>query len=175
MVKAKKAIFFDRDGTLIKTKISNDNKPIAIKELNECIIFPSVKKILNKLKKNFLIFVITNQPDVANKKNLKLNVIKVNNYLKKVLPIKKFFVCYCNNNKCNFRKPNIGMILKAKKKYNLDLANSYVIGDRWKDIDSGNKAGCITIFLEKKYNERLKTKPNYTINYFYKLKKIFKI
>ena len=53
MVKIKKAIFFDRDGTLIKTNISNDNKPIAIKKLNECKLFPSVQKILNKLKKNF--------------------------------------------------------------------------------------------------------------------------
>lgn len=175
MVKAKKAIFFDRDGTLIKTKISNDNKPLAIKKLNECIIFPSVKKILNKLKKNFLIFVITNQPDVANKKNLKLNVIRVNNHLKKILPIKEFFVCYCNNDKCKFRKPNIGMILKAKKKYNLDLENSYVIGDRWKDVDAGNKAGCITILLDKQYNEKLNTIPDYTINYFYNLQKLFKI
>ena len=68
MVKKIKAIFFDRDGTIIKTKISKDKKPIAIKSLEECKMFNSTKKILNKLKKNYLIFVITNQPDVARKK-----------------------------------------------------------------------------------------------------------
>ena len=71
MVKKIKAIFFDRDGTIIKTKISKDKKPIAIKSLKECKMFQSTKKILNKLKKNYLIFVITNQPDVARKKKFK--------------------------------------------------------------------------------------------------------
>ena len=89
MVKKRKAIFFDRDGTIIKTKISKDNKPIAIKNLNECKIFLSTKKILKKLKQNYLIFVITNQPDVARKKNLKKNVTEINRYLKNQLPIKK--------------------------------------------------------------------------------------
>ena len=65
MVKKLKAIFFDRDGTLIKTKLSKDNKPIAIKNIKELEIYQSVKKILNKLSKDYLIFLITNQPDVG--------------------------------------------------------------------------------------------------------------
>ena len=71
MVKKLKAIFFDRDGTLIKTKLSKDNKPIAIKNIKELEIYQSVKKILNKLSKDYLIFLITNQPDVGRKKILK--------------------------------------------------------------------------------------------------------
>ena len=89
MVKRLKAIFFDRDGTLIKTKLSKDNKPIAIKNIKELEIYQSVKKILNKLSKDYLIFLITNQPDVGRKKNTKKNVEEINNYLKDVLPIKK--------------------------------------------------------------------------------------
>ena len=81
MVDYKKALFFDRDGTIIKSNISDKNKPIAIKTLQECRIYPSVKKILNKFKKNYLIFLITNQPDVKRKKNSKKNVININRYL----------------------------------------------------------------------------------------------
>ena len=69
VVKYKKALFFDRDGTIIKSKISDKKKPLAIKTLQECRIYPSVKKILNNFKKNYLIFLITNQPDVKRKEN----------------------------------------------------------------------------------------------------------
>ena len=174
MVK-KKAIFFDRDGTLIKTKITTDNKPVAIKIIDELVIFKSVKKILKNLKKNYLLFIITNQPDVARKTNIKKNVIKINSVLKKKLFITDILTCYCDDEKCQFRKPNTGMIIKSSKKYNLELKESYVIGDRWKDIDAGNKAGCKTIFIDKKYEEKINSKPNYRIKYFYELKKIFKI
>ena len=100
MVK-KRAIFFDRDGTLIKTK-KQKKKPKAIENLNECKIFPSVKWILKKLSKKYLLFVITNQPDVFTKANTKQNVLEINNFLKKKLPIKRIFTCYCKNDKCDF-------------------------------------------------------------------------
>ena len=174
MVKKRKAVFLDRDGTIIKTKISKTNKPLAIKNLKDCKIFPSTFKILKKLKKKYLIFIITNQPDVARKKNLKKNVIEINRYLKKKLPIKKIYTCYCDNNKCKFRKPNIGMLQNASKKYNIDLTKSFVVGDRWKDIESGKRAKCKTIFIDKKYNEKLRSRPNYFIKNLFQLNKIFK-
>ena len=54
------------------------------------------------------------------------------------------------------------MIFQAKKKYNINLKKSYFIGDRWRDVDAGNKSGCKTIFINRNYNEYLKSKPNYT-------------
>ena len=81
MVRTKKALFFDRDGTIIKSKVSKNKKPIAIKELKDCKIFPSAKKILNQLKKDYLIILITNQPDVGRNENTKKNVIEINNFL----------------------------------------------------------------------------------------------
>ena len=173
MVK-KKAIFFDRDGTLIKTK-KKKNKPIAIKNIEECKIFPSVKWILKKLSKKYLLFIVTNQPDVFTKDNTKKNVLEINDFLKKKLPITKIFTCYCKNNKCTYRKPNIGMIIKATQIYNLDLSKRFIIGDRWRDIDMGLKSGCKTIFIDKKYNEKLNYHPNYSIKFFFELKKIFKL
>lgn len=174
MVIRKKAIFFDRDGTLIKSNLSSDKKPIAIKNLSELKLFPSVKKILKKLNKEFLIFIITNQPDVYRGINTKKNVIEINNYLKKILPIKKIYTCFCSSKNCTFRKPNPGMMIDASKKYNIDLKKSYVVGDRWKDIDAGHKVRCKTIFINKDYKEKLKEKPSYTIRYFSEIERIFK-
>ena len=74
--------------------------------------------------------------------------------------------------KCSFRKPGVGMILYLKKKYNLDVKNSILIGDRWKDIQAGFKAGCKTIFLDYKYDEKRPTKYNFKIN---KIEEIIKI
>jgi len=174
VVKYKKALFFDRDGTIIKSKISDKKKPLAIKTLQECRIYPSVKKILNNFKKNYLIFLITNQPDVKRKENSKKNVLKINRYLKKKLPILKIYTCFCDNDKCRFRKPNIGMLKKASKQYKVDLKASYVVGDRWKDIETGKKANCKTIFIDRKYNEKIKSKPNYSIKSFYEIERIIK-
>ena len=167
-------MFFDRDGTLIRSKLSRDKKPLAIKEFSELKIYPSVKKILQKLKKNYLIFIYTNQPDVCRKINTAHNVKKINDYLIKNLPIKKIYTCYCESKNCKFRKPNTGAFMNAKKKFNIDLKNSFMIGDRWKDIDAGNRAKCKTILINKNYNEAIKTKPDYTIGSFWELKKIFK-
>ena len=66
-----KAVFFDRDGTLIKTFTNKRNNPIAIKTLNDFQLLNNVKQIVHKLSKEYLIIVLTNQPDVARGKNSK--------------------------------------------------------------------------------------------------------
>jgi len=170
----KKAIFFDRDGTLIKTNLSKKNTPISIKTIKELKIFSSVPSILKKLKNDYLIFIITNQPDVGRKKNTKKNVKKINDYLLKKLPITKIYTCYCSTNNCKYRKPKPGMILKAFKEYNLDLKKSYVIGDRYKDINAGRAANCKTILIDRNYNEKIRKKPLFVVNNFKEISKIFK-
>ena len=82
------------------------------------------------------------------------------------------FTCFCSNNKCENRKPNPGMILKGKKKFKLNLSESFVIGDRWKDIGAGKKAGCKTILIDKNYDELMQFKPNFKVK---DLKKIYSI
>ncbi len=165
------AIFFDRDGVLIKTKIVHQN-PVAIKSVNEIIINRGIIDICKKMRKNYHLFMITNQPDVSRGDNTKKNVNEINSYLKKKLKLKKIYVCFCSNNTCNNRKPNPGMIKKAIKTYSIDVNKSYMIGDRWKDIVAGQKSKCKTILLNKKYSEKHKCKPDYTIR---NLKDILKI
>tara|TARA_B100000989_G_C19364796_1_gene394830 strand:+ start:237 stop:752 length:516 start_codon:yes stop_codon:yes gene_type:complete len=165
------AIFFDRDGILIKTKIINQN-PVAIKSINEIVINRGIINICKKLNKNFYLFMITNQPDVSRGNNTKKNVNEINSFLKKKLKLKKTYVCFSSNNTCKDRKPNPGMIKKAIKTYSIDAKKSYMIGDRWKDIVAGQRSKCKTILLNKKYSEKNKCKPDYTIK---NLKDILKI
>ena len=158
-----RAIFLDRDGIIIKAPVKN-GYPKATKTISKIKIIPGIKKICKSLKKKFKLIMITNQPDVAKKENTKKNVIIINDYLKSYLGLDSVYVCYSNNEESKDRKPNPGMILKAKKKYNLNLKHCYVIGDRWRDIDAGHNAHCKTIFVDYKYKEKLRSKPYFTTN-----------
>lgn len=165
------AIFFDRDGILIKTKIVNQN-PVAIKSAKEMILNKGIIDICKKISKKYHLFMVTNQPDVSRGINTKKNVKEINSYLKKKLKLKQIYVCFCSDNSCNNRKPNPGMLKKAIKTYSIDVKKSYMIGDRWKDIIAGQRSKCKTILLNKKYSEKHKCRPDYTIR---NLKDILKI
>ena len=88
------------------------------------------------------------------------------------------FVCYHDNkDKCDCRKPKPGMMLKAKKKWNIDLKNSFLIGDRYKDIMAGKKVGCKNFFINYNYNEKMPNKSycTYTSSSYNALKIIWNI
>lgn len=171
MVKKKsKAIFLDRDGILNKAIVVN-NKPKSPKNINELVLNKSLKKFLLEAKKKFLLICVTNQPEVGRKKFSKIEIEKINNYIKDFFNLDDIFTCYHEkDNLCDCRKPNTGMLLKSQKKYSIDLKKSIVIGDRWKDITMGKKAGCKTIFVDYKYDEILKDKPDIIVNNINKLK-----
>jgi D-glycero-D-manno-heptose 1,7-bisphosphate phosphatase len=175
----KKAIFVDRDGVLIKAPLV-DGKPKSIKKLKLCKIISGVISGLKLLRENFLIIMITNQPDVYRKNVKKKDVNKINSFLKKKLQIDDIFVCYHDNvHKCDCRKPKPGMILLAKKKWKIDIKKSYLIGDRSSDIVAGKKAGCTNFFINYGYNEKLPSKNDcFYVKSFYvaalKIDKIFK-
>ena len=166
-----KAVFFDRDGTLIKTFVKK-NKPLSINNIKDLKLINNAKFVIDRLSKNYKIFIITNQPDVARGLNSKKNVIEINSKLKKLLSLNKIYTSYSSNDENYFRKPNPGMILKAKKEFNLNLKKSYVIGDREKDIIAGAKAGCKTILIKKSYNNHKTIRCSHLIN---KLKDILRI
>jgi D-glycero-D-manno-heptose 1,7-bisphosphate phosphatase len=64
---------------------------------------------------------------------------------------------------CDCRKPQPGMVLRAAKALNIDLAQSFLIGDRWRDVDCGHNAGCRTVFIDRNYSEALKQQPDWTV------------
>tara|TARA_B100001741_G_C16201495_1_gene436079 strand:- start:36 stop:563 length:528 start_codon:yes stop_codon:yes gene_type:complete len=174
VVKNKKAIFFDRDGTLIKSFVSKKKQPVAIKKLKDFKLIKNVKFVVNQLSKKYYIIVITNQPDVSRGRNSKENVIKINLKLQEVLKIDKIYTSYSDNDKNYLRKPNPGMIYLAKKNFKLNLQNSYVVGDRDKDIFAGKKAKCKTVLIKKIYNNKNLSKPDFKIKNFKELLRIIK-
>lgn len=173
-MKLNRAVFFDRDGVLIDA-IIKDKKPCSIRYFNSIKIKKNIKKVINTIKKkNFLAFMITNQPDVNRGLTDKKEVIKINLYLKKVLKLDDIFVCYASDNNSYRKKPNPGMLYEAKKKWRISLKNSFLIGDRWKDIEAGNKAGVITIYKDCNYNEKRPKKYDFIIKELKEIENLIK-
>ena len=158
----KKAVFLDRDGVINKAFIKN-GLPESPNSLSELEILPGVKESILRLKKlNFICLVVTNQPDVQRGKIKKNTIIKMNNFLKKKIELDDIFVCYHDDqDKCNCRKPKPGLLLQAKKKWNVDFKKSFIVGDRWRDIQAGKKVGCKTIFLDYKYKDIKPKNPDF--------------
>jgi len=158
----KKSVFLDRDGVINKVYIK-DGLPRSPNSSNELKILPGVRESIIKLKKlNFICLMVTNQPNVSRKKIDKNSVIQMNNFLKNEIALDDIFVCYHDDSdNCNCRKPKPGLLLQAGKKWDVDFKKSFMIGDRWKDIQAGEKVGCKTIFLDYKYNEKKPKKPDF--------------
>lgn len=160
-----KAIFLDRDGVINRVIMHNGipNPPIR---LSDVYLITGIKELIKKWHDDgYIVIVITNQPDVANNIVTKNKVDKINKYLKSEVMFDDIFVCYHNgNDNCNCRKPKVGLFIEAKTKYNIDFSKSYMIGDRWKDMEAGEKVGCKTIFIDNNYEEKKPIGPDYTFN-----------
>lgn len=150
----RKAIFLDRDGVINKAIVIN-GKPFPPHNLNDVKILKEVKKSMDLLKaSNWMIIVITNQPDVSRGITSRYKVEKINSYLKHKLPIDEIYTCYHDDKEnCKCRKPKPGALKLAAKNNNIDLDKSYMIGDRRGDIEAGNVAGCKTFFIDYNYDE----------------------
>ena len=154
----KKAIFLDRDGVLIKIK-KIKNKPYSVDKLKSVKIYKRISNLLDKYRQKYLLIMITNQPNVSRKLIKKSEIVKVNNFIKKKLILDDVFCCFHDDkDNCNCRKPKPGMLLSAKKKWNINMKKSYFIGDRKKDVIAGKKAGCNNIFIDYGYDEILPSK-----------------
>ena len=164
-MKKSKAFFFDRDGILNKSIIKN-SKPYSPRNLKELYLNFELVEFIKKLKKKkFKIIVVTNQPDIKYGKLSNYTLRTINSIIVKTFFIDDIYVCsHGKNDNCKCRKPKPGMLKKASKKWNINLKKSYLIGDRWKDIASGESMGCTTIFIDYNYNEN---KPK-SFNYQYK-------
>ena len=159
-----RAVFLDRDGVLNKAIVKN-GKPFPPSSMADFEIFPNLEGLLKEIKAlNFLLIVVTNQPDVVRGIISKKVVDQFNFFLQQALPIDEIRVCYHDeSDNCRCRKPKAGSLLSAAVDHNLDLSSSYMVGDRWRDIDAGKKAGCKTIFVDYKYSEKISAIPDYTV------------
>ena len=153
--KLKRAVFLDRDG-VVNDAVVKDGKPYSPANAASLQIAAGTADALARLKeRGYLVLVVTNQPEVARGNQTRQTVEEMNQRLRAVLPLDDLLTCYHDDNDdCDCRKPKPGLILKAAERYGVDPGNSFMIGDRWRDIDAGAAAGCKTILIDFGYQER---------------------
>ena len=151
----RRAVFLDRDG-VINHSVVIDGKPYPPENVAAMKILPGVPQALKALSKaGFLLIVITNQPDVAKGMTSRETVEEIHNYMAACLPIDEFRTCFHQDSDgCDCRKPSPGALLAAAKSHHIDLEKSYMVGDRWRDVEAGQQAGCKTIFIDYRYKEK---------------------
>jgi len=149
-----KAVFFDRDGVLNYATIEA-GLTYAPAHLADLTVPEDASMSLKRLKAaGFILIGVTNQPDVSRGKMRKADVLEINAYLSKALAIDKFYVCFHDNHdNCHCRKPKPGMLVDAKADFKIDFSQSFMLGDRDKDILAGQKVGCKTIWM--RYDQSL--------------------
>ena len=158
------AVFLDRDG-VINRPLERDGLPYPPASLKEFEILPDVPAACARLKQaGFLLVVVTNQPDVG-RGTLKKEIVEaIHAEMCRRLPIDRVEVCYHpgkGQSDCDCRKPKPGMLLRAARELGIDLVQSWMVGDRWRDIDCGHAAGCRMIFIDHGYTEALKQQPDF--------------
>lgn len=160
-----KGVFLDRDGVLIEEKG-------LIYKKEDMIILPKVADALKKLKnKGYALVVVTNQAAVARGLATEEEIEELNRVLNERLGnlIDRFYYCPHHPEmhpdvpmhakkyriKCDCRKPLPGMLLRAAKEFDIDLSQSYMVGDMITDIIAGKSADCKTIMVESVNNDKL--------------------
>jgi len=158
------AVFLDRDGVL-NLPVIREGKPYPPASVEELQIVPGAAGVLASLRKaGFCLIMTTNQPDVARGTQAREVVEAINGRLKDELGLDAVYVCYHDDGQCTCRKPQPGMLTEAARVLGLDLSSSFMVGDRWRDIEAGHAAGCRTAFIDYGYDEALTVEPDKTVD-----------
>jgi D-glycero-D-manno-heptose 1,7-bisphosphate phosphatase len=155
---SRRAVFLDRDGVLNRAAV-RDGKPYPPDSLAALELLPGVPEALQQLKNaGFALVVVSNQPDVAQGAIPRDTVEAIHARLADILPIDRFMVCYHSAvDNCECRKPRAGMLFTSARELQIDLTASYMVGDRWRDMEAGRRAGCRTFFIDYGYDEQQPT------------------
>jgi D-glycero-D-manno-heptose 1,7-bisphosphate phosphatase len=150
----RRAVFLDRDGVINRAVVcgGTPHPPGSALELE---ILGGVPESLAALKRQgFLLIVVTNQPDVARGIVGAGTVDRIHAQLRAQLPLDGILSCFHDDDACDCRKPKPGLLLRAAREYGIDLKSSFMVGDRWRDMEAGARAGCATLFIDHRYAER---------------------
>jgi D-glycero-D-manno-heptose 1,7-bisphosphate phosphatase len=151
----RQAVFLDRDGVISRPTL-RDGRPYPPRCLAVLELLPGVPQALRALKAGgYCLVVVTNQPDIARGIALRTVVDDMNEWLKSVLPLDALLMCVHDDaDQCCCRKPLPGLIVQAASELQVECRSSYMIGDRWRDMEAGRRAGCKTVFIDCGYDER---------------------
>ncbi len=152
------AVFLDRDGVINEIVFHDSDKPSSPWRFEEFRLVPGIKKPLEELSSmGFYLFIVSNQPDQSRGYIEAGTTEKINKTIYDSLPIDDIATCpHDDRHNCSCRKPKPGMLLDLSKKWDIDLKRSFLIGDNWKDMEAGKAAGCVTLLLDKPYNQAVK-------------------
>lgn len=115
--------------------------------------------------RGFKLILVTNQPDVSKGIVTKFFVDSINSFLKDHLDLDLIKVVYEVEAHDPIRyKPAPGMLMEAAVELDLDLKNSFMVGDRWRDIDAGKNAGCRTVLIKSQSLEPIRQKADFEID-----------
>jgi D-glycero-D-manno-heptose 1,7-bisphosphate phosphatase len=165
------AVFLDRDGTL-NIQMVRDGKPYPPQTVDEFTLFPGAAGACARLAAaGYVLVVATNQPDVGRGVQSQEIVEAMHRKLQDLIPeIARIEVCYAPGASSApdvpadpRRKPNPGMLVDAARTLDLDLTRSWMVGDRWRDIDCGRRADVRTVFIDFGYAEELRARPDFTV------------
>lgn len=144
------AVFFDRDGVLsapVRTASGSERPAWSVEELR---LLPGATAAVALVRTaGFVPVVVTNQPDVARGDLPRSVADQITAALQRLLPeIAEVYVCpHDGSDHCPCRKPKAGMLLAAADELGIDLASSWLVGDRWVDIAAAQAAGCRSVLI----------------------------
>jgi D-glycero-D-manno-heptose 1,7-bisphosphate phosphatase len=155
----------DRDGVINRSIVKN-GVPLPARSLEEFELYPETIEACALLAAMGPLIVVTNQPDVGRGALASDVVEKIHAEMCRLLPIARVEVCYEDGADPNslFYKPAPGMLKRAAREMNLDLSASVMIGDRWRDIEAGRAAGCLTLWIDRGYAESLRGAPDHRVS-----------
>jgi len=163
------AIFLDRDGTL-NIPVVRDGLPYPPATVAEFKLFPGAAEACRALHTaGYVLVVATNQPDVGRGTITRATVEDIHASLVEFIPeITRIEVCYAPGQGKKSpddyrRKPEPGMLQDAAAALGLDLARSWMIGDRWRDIDCAHRAGVRSVFIDLGHREELRQTPDFVV------------
>lgn len=161
----KAAVFLDRDGVLNRALIGPNGDPRPPSGVAELEILPLVPEAVRRLRcLGFELVVVTNQPDVARGTLDAAAVTAVNEVLARELDLDHFRICpHDDLDGCDCRKPAPGLLIGASRDLGLDITRSYMVGDRWRDIEAGKRAGCKTILLDSGWTGNVTCQPDHSV------------
>jgi D-glycero-D-manno-heptose 1,7-bisphosphate phosphatase len=161
LVERVRAVFLDRDGVLNDAPI-RDGKPSSPMTVAEVVVPPDVPSSLNRLRQSgFRLIMVTNQPNIARGIQSRETVYAINRHLQELLRLDGAETCeHDDGDNCDCRKPKPGMLVRAAARDHIALAASFLVGDRWRDIEAGRRAGCRTVLIGNGYGEAIKSPPD---------------
>lgn len=144
----KKAVFLDRDG-VINAIVSRGGKLSVPFSVNEFKVIEGAREAVALLKAHgFVCIVVTNQPDIARGNLSEKNLSAIHKYMQKETGVEAVYFCpHSKDGECNCKKPAMGMVQDAVREHGIVLAESWLVGDRWRDIQMAKNAGLKSILV----------------------------